>query len=89
MTIYLDKDVKGKRYGRRLYEALEQELKSRRFRNLYACIGDPIEEDEYLTRDSEHFHAHLGYTKVGTFHKCGFKSGRWYNMIWMEKIIGE
>ena len=89
MTIYLDKDVKGKGYGRRLYEALEQELKSRGFRNLYACIGDPIEEDEYLTRDSEHFHAHLGYTKVGTFHKCGYKFGRWYNMIWMEKIIGE
>ena len=89
MTIYLDKDAKGKGYGRRLYEALEQELKSRGFRNLYACIGDPIEEDEYLTRDSERFHAHLGYTKVGTFHKCGYKFGRWYNMIWMEKIIGE
>ncbi|RAZ94027.1 GNAT family N-acetyltransferase, partial [Klebsiella oxytoca] len=27
--------------------------------------------------------------KVGTFHKCGYKFGRWYHMIWMEKIIGE
>ena len=24
----------------------------------------------------------------GTFHKCGRKFNRWYNMIWMEKIIG-
>ena len=31
----------------------------------------------------------MGYTKVGDFHKCGNKFGRWYNMIWMEKIIGE
>ncbi len=23
------------------------------------------------------------------FHKCGHKFGRWYNMIWMEKIIGK
>ena len=57
--------------------------------NLYACIGDPIEEDAYLNRNSEQFHQHLGFTKVGEFHQCGFKFGRWYNMIWMEKIIGE
>jgi phosphinothricin acetyltransferase len=51
--------------------------------------GDPIIEDEYLTHNSENFHAHLGFTKVGTFHKCGRKFDRWYNMIWMEKIIGQ
>ena len=89
MTIYLDPAVKGQCYGRMLYEALEKELKERGFLNLYACIGDPIEEDEYLTRNSEQFHRHMGYTKVGTFHQCGYKFGRWYNMIWMEKIIGE
>ena len=35
------------------------------------------------------FHAHLGYRMVGEFQKCGYKFHRWYNMIWMEKIIGE
>ena len=25
---------------------------------------------------------------VGTFHGCGFKLGRWYDMLWMEKAIG-
>ena len=57
--------------------------------NLYACIASPIEEDEYLTANSEQFHAHLGFEKVGEFHRCGYKYGRWYNMIWMEKIIGK
>ena len=87
VTIYLDRDSKGKGYGRALYEALEDALKKQGILNLYACIGDPIVEDEYLTKDSEKFHQHMGYTKVGEFHKCGYKFGRWYNMIWMEKII--
>ena len=57
--------------------------------NLYACIGYPEYEDEYLTTNSADFHTHLGFVKVGEFHKCGYKFGRWYNMIWMEKMIGE
>ena len=89
VTVYLDHGSRGHGFGRALYEALEQELRDRGFLNLYACIGDPVEEDEYLTRNSEQFHRHLGFTRAGTFHKCGYKFGRWYNMIWMEKIIGE
>ena len=57
--------------------------------NLYACIGYPQAEDEYLTRNSARFHEHLGFALVGTFHNCGYKFGRWYDMAWMEKIIGE
>ncbi|MBQ6232992.1 MAG: N-acetyltransferase [Clostridia bacterium] len=89
MSIYLDPAAKGRGYGRLLYEALEAELGKRGILNLYACIGDPIVEDETLTRNSEQFHRHMGYTKVGEFHRCGYKFGRWYNMIWMEKMIGE
>ncbi len=89
MTIYLDKEALGRGYGRKLYKALELILKERGILNLYACIGDPVEEDEYLTRGSEKFHEKLGYKRVGLFYKCGYKFGRWYNMICMEKIIGE
>ena len=89
MTIYLEHGAEGRGYGRMLYEALEKELKDRGILNLYACIGDPLREDEYLTKNSERFHRHMGYRKVGEFHKCGYKFNRWYNMIWMEKMIGE
>jgi phosphinothricin acetyltransferase len=89
VTIYLDRASRKRGYGRRLYEALESELRKLGILNLYACIGDPITEDEYLTHNSEQFHQHLGFRKVGTFHQCGYKFGRWYNMIWMEKLIGE
>lgn len=88
LTIYLAPSARGRGLGRMLYEALEDELKKRGVLNLYACIGDPIVEDEYLTRNSERFHGRMGFVKVGEFHKCGYKFQRWYNMIWMEKIIG-
>ena len=68
---------------------MEQRLKEMGILNLYACIAYPEVEDEYLDKNSVLFHEHLGYVKVGEFHKCGYKFGRWYNMIWMEKIIGE
>jgi len=31
----------------------------------------------------------MGYKTVGYFTKCGYKLGTWYDMIWMEKMIGE
>lgn len=89
VTIYLDRDSKRHGFARALYEELEKELRKIGIINLYACIADPISEDEYLTKNSEQFHQHMGYAKVGEFHKCGYKFGRWYNMIWMEKMIGE
>lgn len=89
VSIYVERHAKGRGYGRMLYEALETALKKAGILYLYACIADPVTEDEYLTRNSEHFHSHLGYTMVGQFHNCGYKFNRWYNMIWMEKIIGE
>ena len=88
-TIYLDHNARKCGLGRKLYEALEAKIKEMGVLNLYACIGYPETEDEYLDKNSAKFHEHLGFTKVGEFHKCGYKIGRWYNMIWMEKIIGE
>lgn len=89
MTVYLDRSAHKCGIGRMIYEAMEERLKRMGILNLYACIGYPETEDEYLNKNSAEFHGHMGYTKVGEFHKCGYKFGRWYNMIWMEKIIGE
>lgn len=57
--------------------------------SLNACIGYPENDDEHLTKNSVMFHEHMGYSMIGEFHKCGYKFGRWYNMVWMEKMIGE
>lgn len=89
LSIYIDRNAQKCGMGRMLYEALEEALHDMGILNLYACIAYPEQEDEYLTTNSADFHAHLGFSKVGEFQKCGYKFGRWYNMIWMEKVIGE
>lgn len=87
-TIYLDHMAQKCGLGRKIYEELENRLRKMGILNLYACIGYPETEDEYLTKNSAEFHGHLGFSKVGEFRKCGYKFGCWYHMIWMEKIIG-
>lgn len=89
LTVYLDPAARKCGLGRALYQALEERLRGMGILNLYACIGYPEVEDEYLNQNSAQFHAHLGFTTVGTFRRCGYKFGRWYHMIWMEKLIGE
>lgn len=89
LTIYLDKDVRKTGLGRLLYGRMEEILKKMGILNLYACIGYPEKDDEYLTANSAQFHEHLGFHLVGTFQNCGYKFQRWYHMVFMEKIIGE
>ena len=88
-SIYVAEDARKTGVGKRLYYALEDILKKQGILNMEACIGVTDVEDEYLTNNSLHFHEHLGYRLVGEFEKCGYKFGRWYNMVWMEKIIGQ
>lgn len=86
-TIYLHPQHRRCGLGRRLYTALEAVSRAQNITNLNACIASTDVEDEYLTHDSVNFHTRMGYRPVGTFQKCGFKFGRWYNMIWMEKLL--
>ena len=88
-SIYVDQSARRQGIGRSLYDALEKILKEMNILNMNACIGYPKEEDEYLTRASVEFHERMGYRLVGEFHDIGYKFGRWYNMVWMEKMIGE
>ncbi len=88
-TIYVRRDCKRAGIGRALYEALEEALACQNILNVNACIGYPEQEDAYLTLDSVRFHQRMGYRMVGKFHKCGYKFGRWYHMVWMEKHLGE
>ncbi len=89
LSIYIDKDCRKCGLGKLLYTALEDRLRTMGILNLYACIGYPIECDEYLDSNSADFHSHMEFDKIGHFHKCGYKFDRWYDMIWMEKLIGE
>lgn len=89
-SIYVRRDGRRRGVGRRLYEALEAALSAQGVLNLNACIAyPPTEDDPYLSRDSVVFHERMGYAMVGRFHQCASKFGRWYDMVWMEKSIGD
>lgn len=73
-----------------LYEALEEELRKMGVINLYSAIACPSgEPDDFLDNGSRDFHEHLGFHETAHFRKCGFKAGRWVDIIWMEKTIGD
>ena len=88
LTVYIDKNYTKHGIGKLLYQKLEDDLKQKGIKNLYACIGTPAEKaDEYIDFNSVEFHKHLGFRQVGEFKKCGFKFNRWLNMVWLEKFI--
>lgn len=88
-SIYVKQKERRSGAGRAMYEAIEKTAKMQNILNLNACIGVPRIEDEHLTLDSVKFHEKMGYTLVGKFNFSGYKFGTWYDMIWMEKMLGE
>lgn len=88
-SIYVDVKYRHKGIGQLLHDHLEQALREQGILNMNACIAYLEHEDEYLPLDSVRFHERMGYQRVAHFHQCGRKFDRWYDMIWMEKLIGE
>lgn len=88
LTVYLAPEARGKGYGKQLYQKLEEFLKLQHINNAYACIAHTERvDDPNLTNKSEAFHQSLGYRLIGRFINCGYKFERWYDMVWMEKIL--
>ena len=87
-SIYIDMSCRRMGLGKRLYNALERLSRAQNILNLNACIATTDAPDMHLDNNSRAFHEHLGYRMVGEFTKCGYKFCTWYNMIWMEKMLG-
>lgn len=89
MSIYLKQEKRRLGIGGKLYDIMEAMLRKQGFLNLNACIAYSDIEDETLTKASVRFHEKRGFSIIGRFSKCGYKFNRWYDMVWMEKHIGE
>ena len=50
--------------------------------SLYAGITDPNPRSTAL-------HTAFGYRTVARYSACGYKLGRWWDVIWMEKFLSE
>jgi phosphinothricin acetyltransferase len=89
-SVYVDTCCKQKGIGRQLYSALGECLRANGIQSMCACIAYTNEADDpYLPDGSIAFHERLGFHKVAHFHRCGWKFSRWYDIVWMEKLLCE
>lgn len=83
MSVYVQKEARGKGIGNLLYTALEEELTARGFKNFLACIGLPNPASIAL-------HEKRGYQQVAHFKKVGYKFGTWHDIVWLQKsLVGD
>lgn len=82
LSVYLDHTRTGKGAGTALYSALIAILKLQNIQNVYGGITRPNPASEAL-------HKKLGFTKLGVYHKTGFKLEEWHDVVWYEKHIGD
>lgn len=82
LSIYLDQSSTAKGLGRQLYTTLINILKLQGIRTVYGGVTVPNEK-------SEAFHKALGFRILGSFHNVGYKDGKWRDVTWFEKEIGD
>ena len=80
LSIYLDRDSRGRGLGRRLYGALLDLLRLQGIRTAYGCVTVPNPASEGL-------HRALGFQRTGVWHRSGYKGGAWRDVAWFEKPL--
>jgi len=81
-SIYLAPEASGKGLGKLLMTELLTQLERRGVRKVMAVIGDSGNQG------SIGVHRALGFSQVGVIASCGWKFGRWLDIVLMEKSIG-
>ncbi|MDR0500291.1 MAG: GNAT family N-acetyltransferase [Coriobacteriales bacterium] len=80
LTVYIDPRHHGHGIATALYTALFALLKAQGFCNLYAVITLPNEASIAL-------HKHFGFEQNMVQKACGYKLGKWRDVLWMEYRI--
>jgi phosphinothricin acetyltransferase len=81
-SVYLAADSAGKGWGRLLLAELAAQAERAGVRKLIAVIGDSA------NAGSIGVHQALGFNHVGVLRACGWKFGRWLDVVMMEKALG-
>lgn len=81
-TIYLDPAYAGRGFGRILYDALLGELRRRELHRVIGGIALPNDASIKL-------HEALGFRKVAHFTEVGMKFGRWIDVGYWERRLGD
>jgi phosphinothricin acetyltransferase len=82
VSVYLHADAHGRGLGRALYTALLDRLAARGYRMALAGITLPNEASEAL-------HRALGFEPIGVHRRVGWKQGRWRDVLWTQRPLGD
>ena len=82
-SIYLHPDAVGHGLGRALLDELAAQAQRAGVRKLIAVIGDGA------NAASIGLHRAAGFAHVGVIGACGWKFGRWLDIVLMEKALGD
>lgn len=82
-SIYLAPEAAGKGLGRALLAELLTTLERSGIRKVMAVIGDSA------NAGSIGVHKALGFEQVGVVQACGWKFGRWLDIVMMQRAIGD
>jgi L-amino acid N-acyltransferase YncA len=81
-SIYLAPHATGRGHGRALLTALLAASTAAGFRQMIAVIGDAAPASMAL-------HRALGFREVGRLTAVGWKFGRWLDVVYMQRALGE
>ena len=81
-SIYCRPETTGKGVGRELYRRVFADLQREDLHRAYACITLPND-------GSVAFHRAFGFVECGKFTEVGRKFGKLWDVLWMEKKLGE
>lgn len=82
-SIYVREDVRGQGVGKALVAELLTHAEARSFRQMFAVIGDSENVG------SIGLHISLGFRQVGILRSAGLKFGRWLDVVYMQRALGE
>lgn len=79
-TVYVDPAAQGRGAARALMRAVEEHARERGAHVMLAVVSGE-------NPDGEAFHARLGYKKVAVIPELGFKWGRYFDFVAMQKVL--
>lgn len=82
VSVYLTAGRRRTGGGRALYETLFDRLAARGHRTALAGVALPNDASVGL-------HRALGFELVGTYRRVGWKLGRWHDVAWYQRGLGE
>ena len=82
-SIYLAPDAVGQGLGTQLLGELIRQAEALGIRKLMAVIGD---SDNHGSRG---LHRNFGFSEVGIIRNCGWKHGRWLDIVMVERVLGD